>query len=112
MALTADDPTPILMSKVNIKDGYWQMVVNEEDAWNFAYVLPPENDLEEVVLVIPNALQMGWSKSLPFFCAATETGRDVAQFLFDSNANLPPHPLEKNMLDIDWTKYKPQPSER
>ena len=29
-------------------------------------------------LVVPIALQMGWVESPPYFCAASETGRDVA----------------------------------
>jgi hypothetical protein len=33
----------ILFSKLDIKDGYWQMV-EEEDEWNFAYVLPKGDD--------------------------------------------------------------------
>jgi hypothetical protein len=36
---TADDAQgPVLFSKLDIKDGYWRMVVLEEDEWNFAYV--------------------------------------------------------------------------
>ena len=30
-------------------------------------------------LVITTSLQMGWVESLDYFCAASETGRDVAQ---------------------------------
>ena len=78
MALAPNNGVPILFSKIDLKDGYWRMVVNEHDAWNFAYVLPPEHPGDEPELVIPDALQMGWSESPAFFCAATETACDLA----------------------------------
>jgi hypothetical protein len=37
---------------------------------------------------------MGWPESPSYFCAATETGRDILQALVDSSVPLPPHPLE------------------
>jgi hypothetical protein len=75
MKLSKDTTTPFMFSKVNLKDGYWRMAVNEEDAWNFAYVLPGASPHNTIQLVIPDALQIGWSKSPPFFYAATETAR-------------------------------------
>ena len=60
-------------SKIDLNDGYWRIVVNEADTWNFAYVLLPLKPGDDIELVIPDALQMGWSESPPFFCAATET---------------------------------------
>jgi hypothetical protein len=77
MALSKDTTTPFMFSKVDLKDGYWRMAVNEADAWNFAYVLPGAGPDESIQLVIPDALQMGWSESPPSFCAATETARDI-----------------------------------
>ena len=41
----------------------------------------------------------------PFFCAATETARDVAQDYFESSEDLPEHPLEHTMLQVDLRKY-------
>ena len=70
---TAQSDWPFLMSKVDLKDGYWRLCVNATNAWNFAYVLPKLDDSEETMLVIPDALQMGWSESPAFFCAVTET---------------------------------------
>ena len=55
--------------KLDIKDGFWQMAVKNEDAWNFAYVLLSlckSTDIDETELVIPNGLQMGWCESPPF----------------------------------------------
>ena len=54
------------------------MVVPPDDEWNFAYVLPKESPDEPTRLVIPSSLQMGWCDSPAFFCAASETARDVA----------------------------------
>ena len=67
----------IFFSKLDIKDGFWRMVCGDGDEWNFAYVLP-NHPGEPVELVVPSALQMGWAESPPFFCAASETARDVA----------------------------------
>ena len=41
---------------------------------------------------------MGWTSSPAFFCAATETGRDIAEDLRNA-PDLPPHPLEHHMID-------------
>jgi hypothetical protein len=59
----------------------------DKEEYNFAYVLPQPTDTPEddTFLVIPTSLQMGWIKSLAFFCAATETSRDI----IDNYANKP-----------------------
>ena len=54
------------------------MLVAENDKWSFAYVLPAVAG-EPTKLVIPHALQMGWTENPGYFCAATETGRDILQ---------------------------------
>ena len=91
---TAPSSTPFSFVKFDIKDGYWRMAVSDRDAWNFAYVLPPLQPNDPVMLVIPAALQMGWCESPPFFCSASETARDIADMLARNNLPLPPHPLE------------------
>ena len=48
----------IVFSKLDIKDGYWRMIVKEGQHLNFAYVLPDKKG-ERIRLVIPSALQMG-----------------------------------------------------
>ena len=78
MATAPDTGVPILFSKIDLKYGYWHMVVNSHESWNFAYVLPPVNPDNPPELVRSDALQMGWSESPAFFCAATETTRDIA----------------------------------
>ena len=52
---------------------------------------------------------MGWGQSPPFFCAATETARDIAQDNFDNKKPLPPQPMEDIMMAIDWSTI-PQPA--
>jgi hypothetical protein len=83
----------ILFSKIDLADGYWRMIVEKESRWNFAYVLPgrPGSPLR---LVIPSALQMGWNESPAYFCAATETTRDIAQTWIDEEKPLPVHVME------------------
>ena len=45
---------------------------------------------------------MEWTESPPFFCAATETARDVAEDLTaEPVGSLAPHPLEHHMLPPD-----------
>ncbi len=83
----------IHFSKVDLADGYWQMIVEESSRWNFAYVLPGPPGAP-TQLVIPSALQMGWNESPAYFCSATETARDVAQAWIDQKTELPTHPME------------------
>ena len=104
MAAAPNNGVPILFTKIDLKDGYWRMVINEDDAWNFAYVLPPENENDDIKLVIPDALQMGWSESPPFFCAATETARDLAEQYYGQDIPCPAHTDENIILNIDWSE--------
>ena len=73
----AEPEDKIFQAKWDIKDGFWRLDCQEGEEWNFAYVLPQEEG-EPIMLVVPTALQMGWIESPPYFCAASETGRDVA----------------------------------
>jgi hypothetical protein len=55
-----------------------------------------------IVLVISSLLQMGWVKSPPFFCAATETSRDVAtQYCKTPVSSLPNHKFMKYVTGND-----------
>jgi hypothetical protein len=82
----------ILFSKIDLADGYWQMIVEKKSRWNFAYVLPAGRPGRPLRLVIPKALQMGWNESPAYFCAATETTRDIAQTWIDEEK--PVHVME------------------
>ena len=84
----------VMFSKLDIKDGFWRLMCEEGMEWNFAYVLP-NHPGEPVEIVVPSALQMGWALSPHFFCAASETARDVAEsYVAEPVGALPPHPLE------------------
>jgi hypothetical protein len=92
---------PFVFAKCDIKDGFWRMVVDEKDSWNFCYTIPPPSKttpIEDIEIVVPTSLQMGWCESPPFFCAATETGRDVIQALFQRLQQIPAHPMENYMM--------------
>ena len=96
---------PFKFAKCDIKDGFWRMVVHPDDAYNFCYVLPSKSKntpIDDIILVLPDSLQMGWCESPPFFCAATETARDVINFLITNQATttLPPHPMEDKMMEL------------
>ena len=83
----------IMFAKIDLSDGFWRMLVAEEDKWNFAYALPGTVG-ESLKLVIPHALQMGWTESPGYFSAATETGRDIMQALIDAGTECPSHVME------------------
>ena len=68
----------ILFSKLDISDGFWRLVVKEEDCFNFAYVLPQAAG-EPTRLVVPAAVQMGWVESPSLFCTVTESARCSTQ---------------------------------
>jgi hypothetical protein len=88
-----------LFSKLDIKDGFWRMVDDAANAWNFCYIIPSEDPnatLDDTKIIVPNALQMGWCESPPFFCVASETARDIIASLL--HTDLPPHAFEGKML--------------
>ncbi|KAL7458421.1 hypothetical protein ACHAWC_009998 [Mediolabrus comicus] len=74
----AEDDAKVFMAKFDVKDGFWRLNCQQGEEWNFAYVLPQEEG-KPVKIVVPTSLQMGWIESPPFFCAASETARDVAE---------------------------------
>ena len=87
----------IMFSKLDLSDGFWRMLVAEDAIWNFAFTLPGIG-VGPASLVIPHALQMGWTESPGYFCATTETGRDIMQALIDGGTLCPPHALESFMV--------------
>ena len=70
------------------------MIVEADSRANFAYVLPGPPD-EPTKIVIPSALQMGWCESPGYFCAATESARDMAHHWIDEDKPLPVHGFEE-----------------
>jgi PAS domain-containing protein len=86
-----DDNAKVFFAKFDIKDGFWRLDAADGEEWNFCYVLP-QPDGEPTRLVVPTSLQMGWVESPAYFCAASETGRDVASCYAEMElGSLPPH---------------------
>jgi hypothetical protein len=56
---------------LDISNGFWRLIVQEYDSYNFAYVLPQEAS-EPCWIVIPAVVQMGWVERLSFFCTVTK----------------------------------------
>jgi hypothetical protein len=92
---TVPEEEHIHFSKLDLADGYWRMIVEQEARWNFAYVMPGEPGTE-IQVVIPSALQMGWNESPAYFCATTKTVRDISQAWIDAKTPLPLHVMEKH----------------
>ena len=95
-----DPNKPFKFAKLDIKDGFWRMAVSDLDAWNFCHVLPqetPPTNIDDTLIVVPNCLQMGWCESPPFFCASSETARDVIDTLL-KESTLPAHRFEQSMM--------------
>jgi hypothetical protein len=105
MATTPADQE-IRWSKVDLSDGFWRLIVAPEEKWNFCYVMPDAPGAR-VRIVVPSALQMGWAESPAYFCAATETGRDIIDLLLRERIDLPEHPFEKFMAPTDLPKTSP-----
>jgi hypothetical protein len=52
---------------------------------------------DDIKIVVPNSLQMGWCKSLPFFSLGSETVRDIIDCI-TTYPTLPSHRFENVML--------------
>jgi hypothetical protein len=86
---------------------YWRMDVEEGEEWNFCYVLP-QREGEPTRLVVPTSLQMGWVESPPYFCAASETARDVAGWYAEMPmGSLPEHKFLKHAMGNDEAQKLP-----
>ena len=96
MATTPEDEE-IHLSKVDLSDGFWRLIVDPKQKWNFCYVMPDPPG-SRTRIVVPSALQMGWAESPAYFCAATETGRDIIALLLREEIALPEHPFEHYMI--------------
>jgi hypothetical protein len=94
-----EDDARIFMAKWDIKDGFWRTDEEEGAKWNVAYVLP-QSPGRPSYLVVPTSLQMGWVESPPFFCAESETARDVAKDYCETKmGTLPPHKFTNYVID-------------
>ena len=95
----ADDDAKIFMAKWDIKDGFWRIDCAAGEEWNFAYVLPQEEG-QPTTLVGPTSLQMGWVKSPPYLCPATETSHEISTESIETEVNsLHRHKFEHYVVD-------------
>ena len=94
----------IHFSKIDLSDGFWRMIVEDAEKWNFCYVKPQQDQTAPIQIVVPSALQMGWTESPPFFSSATETCRDIIDIIIKDDLKLPEHEFEVYM--------KPEPNKK
>ena len=56
-----DAEKELFFAKLDIKeDGFWRMIVGDDDAWNFCYAIPnedPNASRDDIRIVVPNSLQ-------------------------------------------------------
>jgi hypothetical protein len=108
----AGDDSKIFLAKWDIKDGFWRLDCEAGQEWNFCYVLPTINPSDPVELVVPTSLQMGWIESPPYFCAASETGRDVAtQYMETPLGSLDDNKFLTWIMDSEEVRELPTASE-
>ena len=77
-----------MFAKIDLSSGFWRMIVHESDKWNFAYVLPGAAG-DPLQRSIPHTLKMGWTESPGYFCATTETDRNIMQAVIDGAPGYP-----------------------
>jgi hypothetical protein len=83
----------LLLSKYDVKDGFYRIPLAASDAPMLAVILPAYAG-EEPMVAIPLSLTMGWTESPPTFCAVTETVADLANRAAYRH-QVPPHRLER-----------------
>jgi len=85
---------PVLLSKTDLSDGFYQLHLTPTGALKLAVPFPHTAN-EPPLVAVPTRLPMGWTESPPAFSAATETAADIInEELESSNDMPPPHPLE------------------
>ncbi len=93
----SDDNAKMFMVKWDIKDRFLKMDCQAGEEYNFSYLLP-QDEGKPTTLVVQTSLQMGWVESPPYFCAATETARDVASgFCNTPFGSLPHHKFTEHV---------------
>jgi hypothetical protein len=84
---------PVHMCKVDIADGFYRLHLAPGDIPALGVAFPPAPDGTPLV-AFPLTCPMGWVASPPWFCAATETGADLANSLLAADYVPPPHRLD------------------
>ena len=84
---------PVLMSKTDLSDGFYQLHLTPSSALKLA--VPFDTAQGEPQVAIPTRLPMGWTESPPAFSAVTETIADMVNEKLEAGGAIPPlHPLE------------------
>jgi len=65
--------------KIDLSDGFWRMIVESGEEYNFVFQMPKRPDDDSIFYVIPSSLQMGWKNSPAYFCVATLTARELVK---------------------------------
>ena len=79
--------------KADVSDGFYCIWLRPEDAPKLVLILPSCAD-EEPMVAIPLKLPMGWEKTPPLFCTATELVADLANESLRSHQPSRPHKLD------------------
>ena len=92
--VTADPADgPVYLMKLDLSNGFYQVPLRDSDIPLLGVAFPVAPG-EPPLVAMPLVLPMGWTKSPPYFCSATETIADLANDLAHSTWSPPPHPLE------------------
>ena len=105
---TADQrQRPVLLSKTDLSDGFYQIPLTLSGALKLAVPFPSLPG-EPPLVAIPTKLPMGWTESLPAFSAATETVANLINYDIAASFNMPapPHHLESKAS----TYFPPTPT--
>jgi len=93
--------------KIDLSDGFWQMIVEEGKQWYFVYQLPVRPGDTEHHYVVPSSLQMGWKNSPAYFCTTTEATYTLIQCILALTMNIGiaiPHRHEKFLFKFTPSK--------
>jgi hypothetical protein len=88
------------LQKLDLLDGFWRMVIESGEEYNFAFQMPKRKGDPDITYIIPSSLQMGWKNSPAYFCVATQTTRElIKQMLAFMHTRIKePHKHEKHCI--------------
>ena len=90
---------PVLMSKTDLSDGFYQMHLTPTGALKLA--VPFHYKGRKPMVAIPTRLPMGWTESPPAFSAVTETIADLINEALEQDNSMPlSHVLENKAATV------------
>ena len=98
----ADSSWEIRWQKIDLSDGFWRMIVESGQEYNFVFQMPERPGDAEIFYVIPSSLQMGWKNSPAYFCTGTEATRRLLERIMalTIHSGIPaPHRHEDHCVD-------------